>query len=413
MMNEPRWYHEPWAIGVFSVLFPPLGFLCLWLSQAISLSRKLLLSLVVVLGVVVCGFLEWQYATFTASYVTLLSSAHRSVGRAFADDEKLSKAEVSFRRALEIDPQEELNHIDLAICLFDQKKFKEAKVHFATGRKLVPQKRLRRSRSHVRATLGLVEILIEEKRHGAAQKLLEQLQTQSHVPFATMPRYRVSRARLFMAKAEYQLARNELRQVINEFHSDWLGRVYEQLAKLSALEGDNRKELYFLCEALRYREGEKELEAAIIECAKRNGEVLAPFRSYINAMRYRRQETGGAATAKVLLGIVEEYPDFIFADGCIYTAAYCYFSHEKDYHKAYKLYERVAKEFPQSESVGKSLWQAAICYREIGLPRHRKQALEKMLVVLDSSDSLRDRARFALKRDQWREARRARRERGR
>ena len=412
-MNEPRWYHEPWAIGVFSVLFPPLGFLFLWLSATVTLGRKLLLSLFVLAGVLGCGFLEWQYATFTNSYILLISSAYRSVGRALADDDKLKEAEASFRRALKIDPQEQLNHIDLAICLYDQKRILEAKNHFATGRNLVSKRRRKGSRSYVRATLGLVEILIDEKRHGAAQELLEDLQGQSRVPFASMPRYRVCRARLFMVKAEFQQARNELRQVIHEFHVDWLGRVYEQLAKLSALVGDIDRELYFLCEALRYREGERELEQSIIECAKKNEKEIAPFKSYINAMRYRREEMGGAETAKVLLEIVEEYPDFIFADGCIYTAAYCYFSHEKDYHRAYKLYERVAAEYPESESLGKALWQAATCYKKIGLPRHRKQALEKMLARLDSSDSLRDRARFALKRDQWREARQARRERGR
>ena len=408
-MKEPLWYHEPWAIGIFLVLFPPLGFLCLWLSAEVTFSRKCLLSLSMVLVAGACGLLEWYHSTFTSSYVVLMSSAYRSVGRAFGRDEQFAKAEKSFRKALALDPEEALNHTDMAICLYDQKRLTEAKRYFATGRNLVENKR--RSRAYVRSTLGLVDILLDEGKHKVAQTLLDELMVESNVPFATMPRYRVARARIFMGRRDFQQARNELRQIINEFHSDWLGRAYERLSELSALEGKKKKELYFLCESLRYREGDKELEQKILQCAKRKGEKSAPFKAYIKAMRYRRKSMAGESTARVLLGIVEEYPGFIFADGCIYTAAYCYFAHEEDYHKAYKLYERVAKEYPKSESVGKALWQAASCYKKIGLPRHREQALKRMLVVLDSSDTLRDRARFALKRDQWREARRARNER--
>ena len=400
-MNEPRWYHEPWAIGILFVLLPPLGFLCLWLSVELAFRRKLLLSLTLLFIVASLAFLEWHYATFSWTYCELLASAKRELG-------SKSKELPPLRRAIELMHQEPLNRLALAGVLLEKGDLEGARANFIAARSLYQKEERSRSRGFAQSSLGLVEALMEDGAFERARSQLELLQQEYNFSLSSFRRYGLIRARLLIDEGKLGLAENELRQLIKEFHSSLFGECYELLARIRELEGERHRELYFLCEALRYREGEPELEQRILRCAREQSRNLLPFRAYVRAMRYRRCSFAAETTAKLLLKIVRCHKDFIFADGCIYTAAYCYFAHEEDYHRAYKLYERVAKEYPDSESFGKALWQASLCYEELGLPRHLQEALKRMLRHLESGSMLRKKASFELRRARWREEERLR-----
>jgi len=410
MAQGPRWYHEPWAVGVMGVLVPPVGFLLLWLSVQVSFRWKLAISVLVVAVAAGVGWLEYEDGVWSGAWRSLMAEACRSAGDALMEDGRQAEAEARFRQALVLEPTEPWPHYNLGVGLLKRKRTAEALTEFATARQLAMEDVEDNEWSFVRASLEMVWVLLDQQKTVQARAVMDELHEKSKYPLATVPRYRLVKARLFALRHDVAAARGEVRQILNEMHTDWFGRAYECLADIEAGEGDVRGELYFLCEALRYREGEAELERRVLATAQTWGKQQAAVGAYVRVMRNRRSPDGAETTVKALLKIVEDCPDFVFADGCIYTAAYCYYTHLKDYDRAAKLYERVAGEYPRSESLGKALWQAASCYREMGLPRHRQKALKRMLAELDPADDLRDRARWALRRDERAERRRNRRQ---
>jgi len=281
-------------------------------------------------------------------------------------------------------------------CLLKLSRIESARIGFTETTQLLELDYLASEYKQQRCAAGLIDIFLRKGDVEHAKEVLVSFSKKIGDPDGWLSSFRIMRARLSLATGNVAVARRYLQVLIDGFRGRSFGRVYEVLADIEAHEENFVAQRAMLLEALRYRENDRDLEQRIIETARLHGEGLVPYFAYIRVLRHRRSLVGARAAAPVLVRLVERFPEFPLADGALYTAAYCYFTHIEDYHRAAELYERVAKEFPKGESCGKALWQAARCYEKLGMPRHRVDCLQRVVNQFARSTALNDWARIEL-----------------
>lgn len=406
-VTEPKWYHTAWIIGIAFVFFPPLGLILAIFSSEVQRFSKVIILMAFTMVACLIGGLEYSYGFIETLYVELLGDICLESGNSLARNGHYSDALKIFEKGISVKPLNAELWLYCGKCEQRLNNSSNALHAFMMARQLADSYEYKGKRRYtfekVLSTIKIADILIEDGRVDLAERYVTRLHDDTDQGFDSYSSYALVKAKLAIARENYLQAEGELRALVSDFETAFFGDVYEVFARLETSRGNFGKALYYLCEALRYREGDKELESEILEAAKKvlpdGSQVgnIVPLKSYIRMMRGRRNDLGAEEVIKVMSQIRSSFPDFEYFDGCLYVEGYVRLKHLDQKMKAAVLFEKIAFDYPQSESYGKALWEASRCYRKLGLPEHRKKCLKKMVADLEGSSYLAQEARTSLK----------------
>jgi tetratricopeptide (TPR) repeat protein len=406
-ITEPKWYHTAWVIGISFVFFPPLGVILSVFSSEVRGITKAIIVLVFMAIATFIGGMEYSYGFIDTFYVEFIGGTCLEAGNSLARKGHYRDALKIFKMSVLVKPMDAELWLDYGRCEKALHNSSDALHCFVMARQLADEYdydgKHRYSFQKASATIQIADILIEDGRVKLSERYIARLHDDTDQRFNSYTSYNLLKVKLAISRENYLQAEGELRTLISQFETAYFGDVYQVYASLETRRGNFSKALYYLCEALRYKEGNLTLESKIMEAAQKvlpdGSQVgnLVPLRSYIRMMRGRRSELGAKNVARVMSQIRTSFPNFEYNDGCLYVEGYVRVKFLDEKLQAARLFEKIVSDYPNSQSYGKALWEASRCYEKLGLREHRKKCLRKIVADLDEYSYLKGEAQLALK----------------
>lgn len=365
--RAPRFWQEPWLIGVLLVACPPLGLVLLLRTPEATRTRKALALLgLTFLALVLIG-MEADTGGASKALRRLRTEIWLQAGRGLLRGgapgwaaqaaararalapEPYRAAWLQTRAARELGDREAARSF-LADAVVEEGKLREA----APPLWLVAYGHLCLEAGEVEEVDRVLEVFtgVRAKRAGA-------------------PLLRAARLR---GQGRLREAEEQARTLVDDFVLARLGEAYWEIAAIAAARGDPLRAAYFALESFRHGAPvpEREVREQLGQWCQQAGVPRPPAMAFLRALslrgpfgaRGRPTDHESEVADRICERLLERDPDFWAGDLVLHTRGSHAFYQLEDYPRAAAFYEAVLRDYPRAETRCRCSYQLARAHQE-------------------------------------------------